>query len=116
MQVPDPNFFGGEPLVRTGARWDPVDITAHPFSRPNRTLSDGRDVADYRIVGVLDMAASIRGRRAHRASGDLALHALEVMEALEKSSTEGRHIEIGSRCERPAAVPLGEGEAVFPAQ
>jgi hypothetical protein len=36
-----------------------------------------------------------------------------VMEALERSSEEGRRIAIETRCERPAAVPMGAGEEVF---
>ena len=113
LQVPDPNFFGGTPLVRTAGTWDEVDIDAHPFSAPNRTTNDGRAVADYRIVGILDMAAALRRQRPHRADGGLALHALEVMEAMGRSSYEGRHIDIETSCERPAPVPLGGGEEVF---
>ena len=59
-----------------------------------------------------DTLARSRGRP-HRASGDLALHVLEVMEALERSSVEGRRIRVATICERPAPVPLGAGEEVF---
>ncbi len=111
---PDPNFFGGVPLVsERDADWQELDTSAHPFREPNRTLRSGAHVADYRIVGVLDMATAIRANRPHRASGTLALHALEVMEALERSSVEGRLVAIESRCERPAPLPLGGGEEVF---
>ena len=114
LAVPDPNFFGGEPLAtRRGGGWEAVDIATHPFSAPTRKTNDGREVADYRIIGVLDMAAAIREGRPHRASGELALHALEVMEALGGSSVEGRHIVIESTCQRPSPVPLGRDEAVF---
>ena len=44
-------------------------------------------------------------RRPHRASGALALHALEVMRAFQQSSDEGRAVAIGSRPERPAPLP-----------
>ena len=65
------------------------------------------------MVGVLDMACAIAQGRPHRANGDLALHVLEVMESLERSSIEGRQIRIETSCERPEPVPLGEGEEVF---
>ena len=114
LLVPDPNFFGGAPQVSAQAGdWQDVDIAAHPFGVPNRPTKDGRSVADYRIIGALDMAMAIREGRPHRASGDLALHALEVMEAFSLSSTEGRHVTIESVCQRPEPVPLGTDESVF---
>jgi predicted dehydrogenase len=114
MLVPDPNFFGGEPMVSVrDSDWRALDISAHPFGIPNRTLRSGAEVADYRIVGLLDMAAAIRQGTPHRANGDLALHVLEVLDAVEQSSIEGRHIMIESPCERPEALPLGDGEEIF---
>jgi predicted dehydrogenase len=114
MLGPDPNFFGGEPMVaERGGEWLPLDISGHPFGKPNRYTSDGTHLADYRIIGLLDMAAGLRNHRPHRASGELAMHVLEVLEAFERSSNEGRYVEIQTPCERPAPVPLGEGEEVF---
>lgn len=114
MLVPDPNFFGGKPMItRRDDDWTPLDISAHPFGKPNRSTSDGAKVADYRIVGLLDMAAAIRDNRPHRASGELAMHVMEVLCALERSSTEGRHVMIETSCERPEPLPLGNGEEVF---
>jgi predicted dehydrogenase len=114
LLVPDPNFFGGDPmLTERGGDWTSLDIAAHPFGRPNRTTNSGARVADYRIIGLLDMAAGIRANRRYRASGELALHVLEVLCAFERSSAEGRHIVIETSCERPDPVPLGDGEEVF---
>ena len=58
------------------------------------------------------MAQAIRSGRPHRASGGLAFHVLEVMEAFQRSSEEGRAIAISSRPPRPAALPasLAVGE------
>jgi predicted dehydrogenase len=114
MLVPDPNFFGGEPMVtERDGEWIPLDVSAHPFGIPNRYTSSGAHVADYRIIGLLDMAAGVRDNRPHRASGELAMHVLEVLDAFERSSTEGRHVMIASPCERPHPLPLGKGEEVF---
>ena len=94
MAVPDPNWFGGQIELATASKeWWPVP-TEHPYADGN-----------YRIMGVADMAHAIRGKRAHRASGDLAFHVLEVMEAVQRSSDEGRHITIETRPERPAMLP-----------
>ena len=62
---------------------------------------------NYRSIGVADMAHAIRGNRPHRVNGDLAFHVLEVMEAFQRSSDEGRHIAIETRPERPAMLPTG---------
>jgi predicted dehydrogenase len=114
MLVPDPNFFGGEPvLCKAREDWIALDISPFAFGIPNREMRDGASVADYRIIGLLDMAAGHRAGRPHRASGNLALHVLEVMDALLRSPVEGRHIDIESRAERPAALPEGNGEAIF---
>jgi predicted dehydrogenase len=111
---PDPNFFGGTPRVSlAGGDWHDVASADHPFGAPNHTTGSGERVADYRGVGVIDMAVALREGRPHRASGELALHVLEVLESFERSSLEGRHVVMSTRCERPEAVPRGEGEEVF---
>ena len=114
MLVPDPNFFGGEPQITwRDDDWTLLDIGAHPSGAPNRVTRSGAHVADYRIIGLLDMAAAIRTGRPHRVSGALALHVLEVLDAFERSSLEGRHIVIETPCDRPDKLPPGSGEGVF---
>jgi predicted dehydrogenase len=111
---PDPNFFGG--TVMCSARdgeWQDISIEGRPFGAPTRTGGDGRMLADYRMAGVFDMAAAIASGRPHRANGALALHVLEIMEALERSAAEDRRLRIESRCERPDPVPHGDSEEVF---
>ena len=52
------------------------------------------------------MAHAILSNRPHRASGDLALHVLEVMEAFETASKSESIVAITTTVERPA--PLSE--------
>jgi hypothetical protein len=59
------------------------------------------------------MACSILAGRPHRASGALALHVLEAMEAFQLSSDQGRRITLESTIERPAMLPVGTQEGVF---
>jgi predicted dehydrogenase len=101
MSVPDPNFFGGDiELASAADDWRKV-TTEHAYADGN-----------YRIIGVADMAQAIRSGRPHRASGELAFHVLEVMEAVQRSSDEGRLVEVESRPARPAMLPttLAKGE------
>ncbi len=95
MSVPDPNHFGGQIEMANAAatNWRGA-VTEHPYANGN-----------FRIIGVADMAHAIRNDRPHRASGDLAFHVLEVMEAFQRSSDAGTHITIDSRPERPAMLP-----------
>ncbi len=96
MLVPDPNRFGGEVAVaQAGGQWEPMPLT-HGYT-------DG----EFRSIGVADMAAAITSGRPHRASGALAFHVLEVMEAFQKSADEGKRITIESSVEQPKAMPAG---------
>ena len=110
----DPNFFGNIPRVcKPNGDWHDVDIAPHPFGIANRETRNGTMQADYRMVGLVDMAMAIRQNRAHRASGEMALHILEVLEALELSSGSSQFVTMQTRCERPGPVPLGQDESVF---
>jgi predicted dehydrogenase len=110
----DPNFFGNTPrLCGPDGDLRDVDIAAHPFGTPNREMRNGTMQADYRMIGLVDMAMAMQQRRAHRANGAMALHVLEVLEALITSSASGRFVDLTTSCERPEPVPLGADESVF---
>ncbi|MDU6670706.1 MAG: Gfo/Idh/MocA family oxidoreductase, partial [Bradyrhizobium sp.] len=97
MLVPDPNRFGGEVQVaKTGGEWETMPLT------------HGHVDGEFRSIGVADMATAILNDRPHRASGALAFHVLEVMEAFQTSANEGRRVVIESRVERPAMLPAGQ--------
>ncbi|UCG23252.1 MAG: Gfo/Idh/MocA family oxidoreductase [Chloroflexota bacterium] len=93
--VPDPNIFGGPVRLRRPGDDDWRDM---PLSHSD---------AVRRGVGVADMAYAIKFGRQHRASGDMAYHVLDVMQAVEESSTGDHHIMVESDCPRPKALPLG---------
>ena len=78
--------------------WQPVEAE-HPF--------DSTSHADNaRGIGLVDMAYAIRDGRPERASGAMALHAVEVMEGVHRSSDEGRFVTMTTTFERPAALPV----------
>ncbi|MHC4248917.1 MAG: Gfo/Idh/MocA family protein, partial [Planctomycetota bacterium] len=100
LSVPDPNGFGGPVrLWRASDReWREAPLT---------------HAGNGRSVGVADMAAA-RSGRAHRASGDLAYHVLDVMHAVHEASAAGAHVELASTCERPEPMPEGLAEGEVP--
>ncbi|MFN3273295.1 MAG: Gfo/Idh/MocA family protein [Paracoccus sp. (in: a-proteobacteria)] len=112
--VPDPNFFGDQPEIagRDGVI-TALPVGNHPFAGTNRTLRNGREVADYRTAGLADMAAAIVGNRPHRCSLEFALHVVEVLNATLTSGEEGRFIQMTTTCDRPAALPPEAAEALL---
>lgn len=96
LSVPDPNGFKGPVKLRRkdATEWVEVPLT-HGY------------VDNMRGIGVADMAYAIQTGRAHRASGELAFHVLDAMQAFEESSVAGKHIVLKSTCERPSALPVG---------
>ena len=102
--VPDPNGFGGDVKVRRrgAAEWQSVPHT-HSYPENSRGL------------GVADMAAGIASGRAHRASGELAAHVLDAMQAFLDASDTGAAVTLSTTCAQPAPMPMnlrdGEVEA-----
>ncbi len=101
LQAPDPNCFGGTVrIIRRGQEeWTDVPL-------------DGAYTENSRGIGVADMASAIRARRKARASGELCYHVLDLMHAFHDASAKGKHVNVKSKCDRPAAMPanlnLGE--------
>ncbi|MGV8989359.1 MAG: Gfo/Idh/MocA family protein [Cypionkella sp.] len=98
--VPDPNRFGGPiEVLMKGGEWQD-----RPIQSP---YADG----NFRSIGVADMAHALRTGRPHRASGALALHVLEVMEAFQTASDQRRAIPITTETDRPEplAASLEQG-------
>jgi predicted dehydrogenase len=92
LAVPDPNTFGG-----------PVQIKG-PLDREWRDLPlRVTGLPDRRGIGAADMIWATRTGRAHRCSGDLALHVLELMSSALASSADGVRVPIATA---PAATPL----------
>lgn len=99
LNVCDPNRFDDPCFFKPAGAdtFEPVPM-AHATGRARGT-------------GVADLAAAVISGRAHRASGQLAHHVIEVMEGAVRSPAEGRHIPIESTCERPAPLPADLGQS-----
>ena len=85
LRVPDPNTFGGPVLLST---------------RENRAFAEQPLVSAYsensRGIGISEMVLAIEEGRVNNASGNLALHVLEIMEAFGRSAKLGAAVSIES--------------------
>jgi predicted dehydrogenase len=109
LRVPDPNFFGGAvEYTERGGDWISVDTEARPFGRPNWRSPNWApsmpDRANYRCLGIAELASAIGKGTPHRASGALASHVLDAMHAMLTAGTAGGMVKVHSRIERPAAL------------
>lgn len=96
IAVPDPNHFAGQVELWTAQtrEWRPAEVA-------------GGYADAGRGYGLADMARAVQTGRPHRASGELALHVLEVMDAVSRSSAEHVVVELITTVERPEPVPAG---------
>ncbi len=111
LRLPDPDTFGGTVAIsRQGAPWQEQSTSAELHGRFNWPY-DAPDRANYRMLGVADLARALQDGRPARASGALALHVLEVLEGLLEASISGAAVDLPERMVRPA--PLSESEAAL---
>ena len=98
MIIADPNQFEGAIQVsHRGDDWAEVPQT-HAYGDGN-----------HRILGLADMAHAIAENRPHRANLDLALHVLEVMDAIGIAAETGVRQTMVHGCARPDMLPERPG-------
>lgn len=97
LSLPDPNGFDGD--VRLKRHDDPEWIVLPPVTGPSGPADS--PVQLLRGPGVADLAGAVDGNPS-RASGELARHVLEVLQAVQRSSDTGSVVTLATRVERPA--------------
>ena len=95
LRLPDPDKFGGPVYL---ARQGEDAFREIPLRYGHAENSRG--------IGLADMADAIAGNRRPRASGDMALHVVEIMSAFLDSAERQRYVELETSCARPE--PLGD--------
>lgn len=91
------NDFGGD-VTFIPSSFDPEQ--AKPQILPGTSpIRDGN-----RGVGPAEMADAILTRRPHRASADMALHVLDIIDTLMRSSQENKPLTVSTTCPRPEAL------------
>lgn len=118
MTEPDPcdgpNLFGGDVLLRDestsrwlvsprseelkNSRWEKMEVKHGHNSVVAEVNSRG--------IGLVDLALAVKEGRRNRASGEMALHTLEVMEGILTSAKEHRFVEMTTEFALPEPVPV----------
>ncbi len=109
LRLPDPNFMGG--TIEIGTReedWQEIRTDHLVFGQINYPVDAPRG-ANYRGLGIAELARSLKEGRPQRLSAGLALHVTAIMESILRAGTEGRVVTVEDAVERPA--PFGEEEA-----
>jgi len=89
--IPDPNFFSGDIfLSKKDEEWQVLNNDKMLLGIPNSIDNEGTKIANYRGIGLSEMINAIKNQRPARCSLDLAIHVLETMEGILKSSKEGK--------------------------
>lgn len=113
LRLPDPDNFGGViALSRHGAPWEETDTADALFGAVNWPVA-APDRANYRMLGLADLARSIVEARAPRASGSLALHVLEIMEAILRAGETGTGQTIGGKTQQPSELREDEARSLL---
>lgn len=92
LAFPDPNQFDGPIKIRTRAG-DDWEVAAETTALSTRG------------TGVLDLARALRADTPHRASGEQALHVLDVMVSIARSAEKGEFVTLESTFTPVEALP-----------
>ena len=106
--VPDPNMFGGSVFTckRLGGVWKEHKTNKMPLGKINireKSLraNEAPINANYRGVGLAEMAYCIKNNIKHRCNGELSFHVLDIIQSIMKAAKKRRRINIKSTCKIP---------------
>jgi predicted dehydrogenase len=104
--LPDPNTFTGRSaIVRPfGHRGVDSAFADGTYQRWTEVLEEG--VVVGRGLGALEMARALRTGRAHRATGELGHHVLDIMVAAHESAARGESVAVESTLDPIDAMPV----------
>ena len=109
MIVPDPNFFSGDILLSEKEdNWQVINNDKMLLGIPNTIDNEGIKIANYRGIGLSEMVDAIINQRKSRCSLDLAIHVLEIMEGILKSSKEKKIYKLTTKPSQPKLLSENE--------
>lgn len=113
LRLPDPDTFGGTvALSEKGGPWREFATGSSLHGVPNWPFA-APDRANYRMLGVADLARALAVGTTPRASGELALHVLQVMEAILQAAATRSSVEISDDLSRPTALSENDAGALM---
>ena len=108
MIVPDPNMFGGSVYLckKLGSPWKEFKTNRMPLGKINiRTQSSRANEsptnANYRGVGLAEMAYCIDKQKIHRCNGEVSLHVLDLIQSTMQSAKTNKPIKLSTTCKIP---------------
>ena len=106
--VPDPNMFGGSAFTckNIGDKWKEHKTNKMPLGKINiRTQSaranESPTNANYRGVGLAEMAYCIENKKLNRCNGELSYHVLDIIQSIMKAAKTNKKQKIKSTCSKP---------------
>jgi len=106
--VPDPNMFGGSVFTckKIGDKWKEYKTIKMPLGKINiRTQSaranESPTNANYRGIGLAEMAYCIENKKLNRCNGELSYHVLDIIQSTMKASKTNKKQKIKSTCNKP---------------
>ena len=106
IRLPDPNAFDGSVFVckkdlnkNTPKDWLDAPTDADWIEFPAEGSAEGRG------MGALDLALAARIGGSPRASADLALHVLDIMESIIRSAASGQSVAVATTCKVAEPLP-----------
>ena len=115
MIVPDPNMFGGSVYVckKLGETWKEHKTNKMLLGKINiRSQSlranESPKNANYRGVGLAEMAYSIEKKIVNKCNGDLSLHVLDIIQSIMNACKTGIAQSIRTTCKKPQPFSLKE--------
>ena len=106
--VPDPNMFGGSVYTckKLGGTWKEHKTNKMYLGKINirqKSLraNEAPINANYRGVGLAEMAYCIQNKKKHRCNGDLSFHVLDIIQSIMIAAKKRKRINIKSSCSIP---------------
>ena len=106
--VPDPNMFGGSVFTckKLGGDWKEHKTNKMPLGKINirqKSLraNEASINANYRGVGLAEMAYCIQNKKKHRCNGELSLHVLDIIKSIMYAARIGKRVNIKTSCQIP---------------
>ena len=115
MIVPDPNMFGGSVYVckKLGNPWQQFKTNNMPLGKINIKSQSLRanetpTNANYRGVGLAEMAYCIENKKKHRCNGEVSLHVLDLIQSTMYSARTNKPKKINTTCKSPKLFSIKE--------